>query len=256
MPAPLDLTGRVFGQLTVLHRDGYMQFGKRQAAWLCLCECGREERIPQGRLPHRASIPTCHVVTACEQCRFTRTCKVCGKSFFAPNNQTTCSEECRHELQKQTGREHYHRKAADPEFNQRRHARTREKMAIDPDFARHVLAQRSAIWQRRKQKRQTDPAERDRINAAARERYRLVATETQERRRMRYAALPIEKKIELAERDRDYQREWRQRWREKLFANPSAHTVYLKRQRKWASQRALRQLQSDLMRIKRGSDND
>lgn len=38
----IDLTGKSYGKLTVLRRDGYL--GK-EIAWLCRCECGAEVRI-------------------------------------------------------------------------------------------------------------------------------------------------------------------------------------------------------------------
>ena len=38
----IDLTGKIYGKLTVLKRDGYL--GK-EIAWLCRCECGAELRI-------------------------------------------------------------------------------------------------------------------------------------------------------------------------------------------------------------------
>lgn len=37
MPKLMDLTGRTFGQLLVLYRDGSY---RNKALWLCLCSCG------------------------------------------------------------------------------------------------------------------------------------------------------------------------------------------------------------------------
>lgn len=39
----VDLTGKVFGRLTVLYR--VLNKGNRQANWLCRCECGRETSV-------------------------------------------------------------------------------------------------------------------------------------------------------------------------------------------------------------------
>jgi hypothetical protein len=53
MPKPLiDLTGRQYGRLTVLRRDGCI--GKK-VAWICQCSCGAEKRttgdgLNQGRV--------------------------------------------------------------------------------------------------------------------------------------------------------------------------------------------------------------
>lgn len=40
----LDLSGQTFGRLLVLRADGHI-YGEK-IAWLCLCECGREVRLP------------------------------------------------------------------------------------------------------------------------------------------------------------------------------------------------------------------
>lgn len=42
-----DLTGRVFGKLTVEREDGRIRGGR---AWLCVCSCGSTARVPQGSL--------------------------------------------------------------------------------------------------------------------------------------------------------------------------------------------------------------
>ena len=44
---PLALTGKVFGRLTVLYRDGTL---KKQSAWMCVCECGEQVLLPAGYL--------------------------------------------------------------------------------------------------------------------------------------------------------------------------------------------------------------
>ena len=42
MPAMIDLTGQVFGKLTVIRRDGIIY---PQAAWLCQCQCGNTNTV-------------------------------------------------------------------------------------------------------------------------------------------------------------------------------------------------------------------
>lgn len=37
-----DMTGQVFGRITVIRQDGYIA---KQAAWLCRCLCGQEWRV-------------------------------------------------------------------------------------------------------------------------------------------------------------------------------------------------------------------
>lgn len=44
----IDLTGQVFGRLTVLHRSGSYPGG--QAGWTCSCECGNTTRVRGNRL--------------------------------------------------------------------------------------------------------------------------------------------------------------------------------------------------------------
>lgn len=43
MPAPLDLTGRVFGRLTVIRRVENSAKGHTQ--WLCTCKCGKQTLV-------------------------------------------------------------------------------------------------------------------------------------------------------------------------------------------------------------------
>ena len=42
MSRKIDLTGQKFGRLTVLHEDGRI---RKEAAWLCECECGNHCRV-------------------------------------------------------------------------------------------------------------------------------------------------------------------------------------------------------------------
>lgn len=43
-----DISGRKFGRLTVIARDGYISNGTRRRlfAWKCLCDCGKYARVP------------------------------------------------------------------------------------------------------------------------------------------------------------------------------------------------------------------
>ena len=43
----IEMTGKVFGELTVIERDGYI---REQAAWICACTCGRKTRLPGSKL--------------------------------------------------------------------------------------------------------------------------------------------------------------------------------------------------------------
>ena len=48
----INLTGRVFGKLTVIERAGYKttKSGQQHIQWKCRCECGRETIVPGGDL--------------------------------------------------------------------------------------------------------------------------------------------------------------------------------------------------------------
>ena len=43
-----DITGRRFGRLTALRRDGYSEGW--QIMWICRCDCGRIVRVQKGNL--------------------------------------------------------------------------------------------------------------------------------------------------------------------------------------------------------------
>lgn len=53
MGAIIDLTGKKFGKLTVIQRDGTI--GKH-TAWLCVCECGNTKKIRSDHLIHHSTI--------------------------------------------------------------------------------------------------------------------------------------------------------------------------------------------------------
>jgi len=44
----IDITGRRFGRLTALYRDGWSR--SWQAIWVCRCDCGREVRVHKNNL--------------------------------------------------------------------------------------------------------------------------------------------------------------------------------------------------------------
>lgn len=123
MAQPLDLTGRRFGALLVIARAAPVQFGGPSRAWLCRCDCGREEVYPQDRFPHRESIAARHAVWACSECR-QPACVICGnRCKWSPRGGyvRTCSTACRLARQREIGRVAYHKRAAaDPDFQRER----------------------------------------------------------------------------------------------------------------------------------------
>lgn len=169
MPPPLDLMGRVFGQLTVICRDGRMKFGREQTAWLCRCSCGATLRVPQNRLPHRSSIPAGQIITACDDCR-SHPCVICGAPIPARASAKTCSAECAAERRRQNWRAYYHRYALDPEY------RAAHTQAVKDRFAALTPEQRSEIY-RRQARRREEMQGREEINRAAREHYAARMTD-------------------------------------------------------------------------------
>ncbi len=53
---PIDLSGKTFGRLTVLHRAGISD--DRQALWMCRCECGEQKKV-RGRPLRRGYTKSC-----------------------------------------------------------------------------------------------------------------------------------------------------------------------------------------------------
>jgi len=44
----VDITGRRFGRLTALYRDGYND--SWHAMWVCRCDCGKQVRVEKSNL--------------------------------------------------------------------------------------------------------------------------------------------------------------------------------------------------------------
>lgn len=184
MPLASNLTGQRFGKLLVLGRaeDILSESGKTTySAWLCKCDCGRQEVIRANRLP------TCDsrrarrdVATACAHCNHQRLCKVCSRTFESARYRATCSEECAIAHKRALDMDAYHRKVArDPELNRRRYRSAKE---ADPERLRSAW---QAAGVQRTQRLAADPTYREHVNARAREAYAARAEEIQARRRER-----------------------------------------------------------------------
>lgn len=200
MPAPLDLTGRRFGGLTVQECGPRVTYGGLpQWSWITRCDCGAVEAFPQKRLTSGRQI-------ACTRCSLPK-CGICGTPFERKNpNQRYCSEECAAEAEKRNGREHYHRKtAADPGFN---HRRGRRATARADENTRE---KRKAAQAAHRQRVREDPERRERAREYSREYARawrdLLRLDPEEYERW---------KRERAEKTRDYSREWAAKWRARL----------------------------------------
>ena len=251
MPAPLDLTGRRFGQLTVLERAGRARWGRDQAAWRCRCDCGALIVLPQNRLPHRASIQASHVVDACDACR-RGPCAVCGRRIPADRSlqATTCSDDCRRNAHRLIWRSYHHRQAAsDPDYHTRRHEARKARAAEDPAYAERLRR----IDRRAKQRNAAKHRERRRAYQAAY--YAARAEEIQAKRRARLDAMTDEQRARWLDRARRYQRAYTRRWRAELRQDPARHQAYLDLMTEYRRQRALRSLLPIAAELTRRTDN-
>lgn len=174
MPAPLDLTGRRFGRLTVLSRGDRIKWGKWQSSWLCRCDCGAIIAVPQNRLPHRDSIPASHRIDACDDCR-AKACLICGGPIPASSSASTCSPDCHTARRRQIDLEHYYRsRRDDPACVEANRERKRALRAALTPEERRDEAGRKASWARE---------HREELNAQARVRHaeRMLDPEYAER---------------------------------------------------------------------------
>ena len=201
MPAALDLTGRVFGALTVLSRGPDVKYGRMQSSWFCWCECGAIVTIPQNRLPHRSTLPRGHAVTACDQCR-SHPCAVCETPILPPSTAATCSDACALEYERAYQRSWKAEKYRnDPAERVKRAARASDEWkALSPEARREITRKRresegkDRINERARDahaQRMTDPAYCERRRDKSRkwieanpERWKAVQREAARRKRL------------------------------------------------------------------------
>lgn len=241
MPRMLDLTGRAFGQLTVIERAGEIKWGRMMPAWRCRCACGRYEIIPQNRLPHRETIPESHRVTACEVCR-RPPCVVCGTRIpLSRGQRNTCAEVCQQTKQRENQRAHYHREMArDPDYAMKQYHRKRQRMANDPAYAARMREQWRAKDRRHRASKTPDELARDREwhrQWYAENRNYILA-----QRRQRLAGMTPSERAAHDEHRRRLGREWRRRWRAWLEKHPEEKEMHRQRYREWVRERELREL--------------
>lgn len=199
MPGKLDLIGHVFGKLVVVAQAGKVKFGRPVQGWLCRCACGREEIVPQPRLTGKDRLQACH------NCRLTVACRICGKLFLAPYNETTCSAECRKEARRQDSLACYHRLPEDAK-KQRQNRRT-ERYRTDPIFAEQLRAQ----WRRKHEKMMSSPDGRSENRNRYNRWYATHSGRVLAGRAEREMAASPQEKVELKARRREYNARWIER---------------------------------------------
>ncbi|MGH2367594.1 MAG: hypothetical protein ACRDI2_05290 [Chloroflexota bacterium] len=252
MPAPLDLAGRRLGRLVVLEPAGHVRYGHRTRAWRCRCDCGTEIVVPRTRLPYADYLRRYRrdMVEACPGCR-AKACKVCGTRIPPERSRrVTCSDECAIKHRQAIQLDHYYRAAArDPELNLRRHAKVRDRMAVDTAYAARWREQNEAARRRRQQKIASNPALRAAVNARARAHYAAHAQEINAARRKRIDAMTPEARARWLERVRASGRAYQARWRKQITAQQEAHQAYLDLMREYRRQRALARMSVDAAKL-------
>lgn len=158
MPAPLDLTGRRFGSLTVVSRGPRVKWGRWMSSWICRCDCGATITVPQNRLPHRPTIPATHRIEACDDCR-AKPCIICGAPVSASSASNVCSDKCQAEKMRQHHLRSYYKRRADPGFMEDRRERARQRWASLDAEAKRAAYENAQAWR---------AENRERVNAHAR----------------------------------------------------------------------------------------
>ena len=247
MPNPVDLTGQRWGKLVAVAKapDVFSASGKkRSAAWLCRCDCGREEVFPTRRLPYCPSnIGRKDAAYSCSHCRHQRTCAVCGKVFESVLFRATCSERCAVLQRRSNEMQHYHRQVAkDPDYNKKIRAARNARAVEDPSYAEHLRAQRREQDRRKDQRIHADPERLAHYNAKARERYHRNRAENIAKKKIRHQA-----RIE-AMTEAEYLA-WLQRRRaafnryaQNARSTPEGRERYREYMREFRAQQALRKL--------------
>lgn len=247
MRNPVDLTGRRFGKLVAVSPAPAIVSASgrwRTAAWLCRCDCGREEVFSVRRLPHCPSAAARKdVATECSYCHAQRTCQVCAKVFESRLYRATCSEACALQQRRANDLERYYRRVAeDPDYNRKILAKRNERAESDPEYAAHLRALHSAQERRKKAKIKADPVRHESVLAQARARYRRDHQRKRERINARLrerleTMSDAEYEAWLEERRAQYRRYAAER-----RGTPEGREQYRQYMREFRAQKALRQL--------------
>lgn len=231
MPARKDLSGEVYGRLTVIRQAGYVEDSKRSALWLCRCECGRTEEISQLKLPHNASQSrkrgTRYECSVCMR----GPCAVCGKPIERETRGNTCSDQCYQEKRRRQWNDQYGRSLIrDPDFNKKRAQAERERMAADPELAERVRVRRRQAAERYK----AVPENREKILEYGRQWYEKNKDRKQWLNRLWWETMPPEMR-EL--KRRQYWLKSKRKFYDYLEQNPEEYQEYRDRMNTYARER-------------------
>ncbi len=236
MPARLHLTGTHFGHLSVLHAGEVRMYGGKPVQfWVCQCDkCQRIEEIPQTKLVG---------LDCCTVCR-RGPCVACGGEVPDSRPRSdTCCESCHQQRKREIWNKNYSKLVSDnPEFNKKRVESMRERRAEDPVYAAHVKELSRAADRRYFDK----PGNRERAAEYGAQWYADNKAAIQAERKRIYASLTPAEQAVIREERRNYQREYKRRYREWLKANPTELAQHQERYREWANEYARLHALSDL----------
>jgi predicted nucleic acid-binding Zn ribbon protein len=207
MPAKLHLEGGTVGHLSIICRADAPCLSSSTASlphWLCRCDCGVVEIIPQYRLTtnHRR-------VTACAMC-MGHACIVCGTTIPRDVASVTCSDACKIEHKREQQRRHYYlRRRDDPQYKKLR-AEYKQTMDLRMSDAEKKISYTNKYQRLLKQ------FSRDEINRRAREYHALRMSDPEYRAKRQQVA--DERKLKNIEKYREYYRNYRRRKRAILAA--------------------------------------
>ena len=227
--------GSQFGSLTIIGESGTVQYGGRQVkSYICRCNCGREEILPLNKLLKRFKKNQ-----GCDTC-VRGPCIICGKPV--PDSRprsNTCCEQCEQDKLHSIQLLHYAKRSAEPGFNQSRHEARKRREVQNPALRARRLETARKIARR--------PEVKERKRKFFRAYYSEMKAEIQFARRVYFDSLPPDEQERIREKRRDYDREYKRKFREWLRANPDLHEQYKAQLREKEAERQRRQVLADLL---------
>lgn len=179
----VDLTGRRFGKLQVVERDGSTSDGK--ASWLCRCDCGTEFVVRSMAFRQRRNGDCgCSLRTAttrrCATCRTTKRHEEFGADQRRPDGLKSRCRQCEADVRRARWRNERERLQAS---NRRWYSKHRddERARSKKRSAERFMAKRHEINEKCRQRYAKDPARRRAIVAACIERNPEAAWQWQRR---------------------------------------------------------------------------
>lgn len=219
------------GELSLIFDVGKREYGGRPARhWLCRCRCGREEILPEQRIKKRKMCVVC----------YRGPCVVCGKPILVETKKNTCSQTCDQQKKRRKWRDSYYRLVESVhDFNKKRSRLMKSRRQANPELDQKMRERDNQA------KRNYRKKHRDRINARYRDYYRRHRNRILALRRPKYAMLTDEER----QKRREYDREYKSRWRDNLYKDPVAHREFIKNYRSYVRERKRQAALASLLSI-------